>query len=110
MPLSASATFGFFVSLLTLLQTNVADEYRGRIFGALNTVQAIALLIGMIFASGLGDRLGVDPMLEVDAAFNILAGVLAFIMIRKVTKPAPSPKIEHAAHHDILEADTAMPY
>jgi len=101
---------GFFVSLLTLLQTNVADEYRGRIFGALNTVQAIAMLIGMIFASGLGDRLGVIQMLEVDAAFNILAGVLAFIMIRKVTKFAPSPKIEHAAHHDILEANTAMPY
>jgi hypothetical protein len=28
----------------------------------------------------------------------------------EITKPAPSPEIEHAAHHDILEADTAMPY
>lgn len=101
---------GFFISLLTLLQSNVADEYRGRIFGALNAVQAIAMLFGMILASGLGDRLGVVPMLEVDAAFNILAGVLAFILIRKVAKPVPSPEIELATEHAILEADTAMPY
>ncbi len=95
------AAIGFFVSLLTLLQSNVDDEYRGRIFGALNTVQAIAMLFGMILASGLGDHLGVITMLEVDAAFNILAdaafnilaGVLAFVMIRKVEKPAPDVKL-----------------
>ena len=88
----------------------MADEYRGRIFGALNAVQAIAMLFGMILASGLRDRLGVVPMLEVDAAFNILAGVLAFILIRKVAKPVPSPEIELVTEHGILEADTAMPY
>ena len=87
------AAIGFFVSLLTLLQSNVDDEYRGRIFGALNTVQAIAMLFGMVLASGLGDHLGVITMLEVDAAFNILAGVLAFVMIRKVEKPAPNVKL-----------------
>ncbi|HLQ27980.1 MAG TPA: hypothetical protein VK140_01930 [Ktedonobacteraceae bacterium] len=46
-------------------------------------------------------------MLEVDAAFNILAGVLAFVMIRKVEKPAPG--VELAAREGILEADTVMP-
>ncbi len=84
----------------------MADEYRGRIFGALNTVQAITMLFGMILASGLGDRIGIIPMLEVDAAFNILAGILAFIMIRNVAVPEPSPEIELAMQNDILEADT----
>ncbi len=46
-------------------------------------------------------------MLEVDAAFNILAGVLAFVMIRKVEKPAPD--VELAAREGIFEADTVMP-
>jgi MFS family permease len=97
------AIIGFFVSLMTLLQSNVADEYRGRIFGALNTVQAITMLFGMILASGLGDRIGIIPMLEVDGAFNILAGILAFFMIRKGAIPAPVPEIELAMQNDILE-------
>src|SRR5258708_37025925 len=84
------AAIGFFVCLLTPLPSNVDDEYRGRIFGALNTVQAITMLFGMILASGLGDHLGVIMMLQVDAAFNILAGVLAFVMIRKFEKPPPN--------------------
>jgi MFS family permease len=102
------AVIGFFVSMLTLLQSNVADEYRGRVFGALNTVQAITMLFGMILASGLADRIGIIPMLEVDAAFNILAGILAFFMIRKGAKPAPVPVVEPAELHEILEADTAI--
>jgi hypothetical protein len=65
------------------------------------------MLFGMILATGLGDHLGVITMLEVDAAFNILAGVLAFVMIRKVEKPTPD--VELAARESILEADTVMP-
>jgi MFS family permease len=102
------AVIGFFVSMLTLLQSNVADEYRGRVFGALNTVQAITMLFGMILASGLADRIGIIPMLEVDAVFNILAGILAFFMIRKVAIPAPVPGVEPGELHEILEADTAI--
>jgi predicted MFS family arabinose efflux permease len=100
------AVIGFFVSMITLLQSNVADEYRGRIFGALNTVQAIAMLFGMILASGLGDRIGIIPMLELDACFNILAGIRAFFMIRKGNNPAPEPKLEVIAQNDLLEPDT----
>ncbi len=101
------AVIGFFVSMLTLLQSNVADAYRGRIFGALNTLQAITMLFGMILASGLGDRLGIIPLLEMDAGFNILAGILAFIMIRKGTVPAPKSEIELTAEHNLLEVDKA---
>ncbi len=102
------AAIGFFVSLITLLQSNVADEYRGRIFGALNTIQAIAMLFGMMLASGLGDRIGIIPMLEVDAAFNILAGILAFLMIRKGVMLAPVPEVEPVELNVIQEADTAI--
>jgi MFS family permease len=89
-----------------LLQSNVADEYRGRIFGALNTVQAIAMLFGMILASGLGDCIGIIPMLELDAGFNILAGILALFMIRNGNKPVSAPEIEVIAQNDLLEPDT----
>lgn len=101
-----AAVIGFFVSMITLLQSNVSDEYRGRIFGALNTVQAIAMLFGMILASGLGDRIGITPMLELDAGFNILAGILAFFMIRNGNKSVPEPEVEAITQSDLLEPDT----
>ena len=100
------AVIGFFVSMITLLQSNVSDEYRGRIFGALNTVQAIAMLFGMILASGLGDRIGIIPMLELDACFNILAGILAFFLIRNAHKTVPEPEIEVIVQSELLEPDT----
>jgi MFS family permease len=102
------AIIGFFVSMITLLQSNVIDEYRGRIFGALNTVQAIAMLLGMILASGLGDRIGIIPMIEFDAGFNILAGILAFFMIRNTNKAAPESEIEVVAQNDLLEPGTVV--
>ncbi len=96
---------GFFVSMITLLQSNVTDQYRGRIFGALNTVQATAMLFGMILASGLGDRIGIIPTIEFDACFNILAGVLAFFMIRKGNRSESEPEVEAVTECDLAKPD-----
>jgi MFS family permease len=82
---------GFFIPMITLLQTTVANEYQGRIFGALSAIQAIALLIGMGTASGLGDRIGIAPMLLFDAGFNIVAALLTFALIRVALLPAQPP-------------------
>jgi MFS family permease len=82
---------GFFIPMITLLQTNVANHYQGRIFGALSAVQAVAMLIGMGLASGLGDRIGIVPLLFIDASVNILAALLAFALVRVSIQPSPSP-------------------
>ncbi len=88
---AGAGAVGFFIPMLTLLQTNVANEYQGRIFGALSAIQAIAMLIGMGMASGLGDGIGIVPMLLIDAGFNILAALLAFVLIRVSLQPARPP-------------------
>ena len=85
-----ASVIGFFVSQITLLQTSVANEYQGRVFGAFGAVQAISMLVGMILASSLGDRIGIVPMMLVDAACNLLAALLAFALIRPAL-PADSP-------------------
>jgi len=82
---------GFFIPMLTLLQTTVANEYQGRIFGALSAIQAIAMLIGMGMASGLGDHFGIVPMMLTDAGFNMVAALLAFVLIRVSIQPAQPP-------------------
>jgi|SRR5579883_102428 len=102
-----ASAIGFFVSQITLLQSHVANEYQGRVFGAFGALQAISMLVGMVLASGLGDRLGIVPMMLVDAACNLLAALLAFVLIRRALPTgSPSPRVEErgdeAAPGDIL--------
>lgn len=73
---------GTFVSMQTLLQQSVADSYRGRLFGTLNTTISVFMLVGMLLASGMGAQLGVVPLLEVAGIFTFLAGLVALAMLR----------------------------
>lgn len=86
-----SAAFG--ASYSTLLQSIVEDEYRGRIFGALNTTFALLMLGGMGLASVAGDVLGIVPVINIQGYGYVLAGVLALALLRRVqmiSPPAPS--------------------
>ena len=49
------------------------------------------MLPGMGTASGLGDRIGIVPLMLIDAGFNILVALLTFALIRVALAPAPSP-------------------
>ncbi len=74
---------GFFVTVQTLLQKGVADEYRGRVFGAFGTTNALLMLIGMGIASSLGDTLGVVILLDIAGGLFLLAVVLAMLTLQK---------------------------
>jgi Na+/melibiose symporter-like transporter len=60
----------------TLLQTLVADEFRGRVFGSIGAVGSLSVLIGAGLAGALGDRLGIVATLTIDGATYLLAGTL----------------------------------
>jgi len=81
---------GYLTGMTTLLQESVADAYRGRVFGAYATTSALAQLGGMALAGALGDRLGVLPLLNVQASVYLVAGVLALVLLRGATTGAPS--------------------
>ena len=72
----------FFVATQTLIQSHVADEYRGRVAGALGTTTALMSLFGMLIASALGDRVGAVVLLDSSGSLTALAGVIAMIMLR----------------------------
>jgi MFS family permease len=72
---------GFMSGVNTLLQTAVVDQYRGRVFGALGTTQALLMLIGTLAAGMLGDRLGVVTMLNIQGGGYVLAGCAALILL-----------------------------
>jgi predicted MFS family arabinose efflux permease len=69
----------------TLLQLAVADAYRGRVFGALNTTAALVGLAGVWLAGIFGDILGIVPMLSVAGGITLLAGLIALVILPKGT-------------------------
>ena len=73
------------VSAYTLLQTNAERSHHGRVFGSLGTTGALCMLLGQGIASGLGDRLGVVPMLSAGSVIRILASLIVLVMLRGAT-------------------------
>jgi MFS family permease len=79
---------GTMTSSYTLLQMAVADEYRGRIFGAIGTTGALFMLSGTILAGFLGDHVGVVTVLNTQGVVYVLAGVFALVTLFHVNVKA----------------------
>jgi MFS family permease len=82
---------GMFVSVDTLLQQNVADRYRGRIFGAYGATAGLAVLTGQALASMFGDRIGIIPVLDMMGLAYLLAGLLALLLLRRTAAATRAP-------------------
>lgn len=74
----------FFITEQTLLQSAVADEYRGRVLGAYGTTSSLFYITGIGCGSVLGGLLGVVGALDIAGALFALAGVVALLMLRGV--------------------------
>lgn len=83
---------GYLVSQQTLLHSGVPDAYRGRVFGAWDTTSALLRLGGMGLAGGLGDVLGLLPLLYLMGGLRLLSGVVAAVAF-----PAPAHGVTPAA-------------
>lgn len=62
----------------SLVQQHTTDAFRGRVFGALRSVQGLALLIGLAIGGVLGDSIGLVPVLSASAGVRVIGGVVAF--------------------------------
>ena len=83
---------GLGVSLQTLLQGSVPDRYRGRVFGAFGTTNALLVLIGLGLGSTLGGRVGVVTMLDVAGILFIIASVISLVLLpAALSADIPSP-------------------
>jgi sugar phosphate permease len=93
MGLVGIAVMGWAVSAPTLLQMSVADCYRGRVFGTLNTTTALMSLCGMGLAGALGDLIDIVPILNIAGGLYLLSAIVALAMLRG----AKSPQLEVAS-------------
>jgi hypothetical protein len=76
------------ITFRTWIQNHSPEDYRGRVFGGLETFNAILMLIGMGFASGVGDIIGISTTLYISAGIYIISGILAIIILQKVEPSA----------------------
>jgi len=82
----------FMVSEATMLQSGVADQYRGRVMGSYGMALALTMLIGMGVGSALGDWLGVVPLLDLVSGLYVLAGVIVLALVGGY-QPAAAPAL-----------------
>ncbi|MFD1735929.1 MFS transporter [Bacillus salitolerans] len=69
----------FLVSIESLLQETVDENYRGRFYGAYGTVIGIAVISGMLLSGLLEKSIGVVPALNVAAILLIGSGIFYFL-------------------------------
>lgn len=78
---AGATVVGWFVGAQTLLQKWVPDSYRGRVFGAYETTQALLLLGGMGLAAVLAAPLGAVLVLSAVGTLYVLTGVVAWVAL-----------------------------
>jgi MFS family permease len=73
-------------SLPTLVQTGVPDSHRGRVFGTLGTTNDALMLVGILLATGLGDRLGPLVFFHAVGIAYLAAGALVLLVGSSVAR------------------------
>ena len=71
------------------LQTSAPEAYLGRVFGILGTAMGVFMLAGTLIAGTVSNTLGVIPVLNLQAAGKLLAGVLALALLSRL------PRLSH---------------
>lgn len=74
---------GFGAGYNTLLQTHVADAYRGRVFGTFNLTTSLFTLIGIAIVGVAGDAIGIVPVINVQAYVYLLMGLGCLLLLRE---------------------------
>jgi Na+/melibiose symporter-like transporter len=76
---------------MTLFQRHTTDSHRGRVFGILSLVRAVAMVVGTTAAGLLGGSLGIVPVLAYQGVGYVAAGCMvlaAAVATRASTKVA----------------------
>jgi MFS family permease len=97
MVLAGAPVTTYMAGQYAIVQSQTADAYRGRVFGALGSVNGIAALSGLALGGVLGDRIGIVAVLSAGALLRMLGGLIALILLpRDERDEAAAPEIEVA--------------
>ncbi len=82
---------------MTLIQREVADSHRGRVFGALGAVEGAAIVAGTIAAGLLGQIAGIIGVLAAQGAGYVIAGLAVIIALRGQAVAGDRPEADRTA-------------
>jgi MFS family permease len=98
--------------LITLFQRSSEDSYRGRVFGAISTLEGVTILAGTLGAGYLSRFAGIIAVLAIQGGGYVVAGLAMLIWLR--AEPAPSGNDHRAAEarghgeHALVGADEGI--
>ncbi|HKB48622.1 MAG TPA: MFS transporter, partial [Ktedonobacterales bacterium] len=70
----------------SLTQATAPEAYRGRIFGVVGMMAGLLGLLGTIAAGTITDHLGVVPVLNIQGAGYVVAGLLVLLLLPRATR------------------------
>ena len=76
--------------LITLFQRNSEDAYRGRVFGAISAVEGVTILAGTLGAGYLSRLAGIIPVLAIQGAGYVVAGLVMLVWLAGNAEPPRS--------------------
>jgi len=79
--LAGPCAVGIGASYLTLMQSNVPDAYRGRVFSTFSLTESLVAPVGILIA-GLGDTVGIVPIINIQGYAYILVGIGCLLLLR----------------------------
>lgn len=82
----------------TVIQSEVEDRFRGRVFGSFMTTQALSVLLGTVLAGATADTLGVGTVINIQGVGYVIAGLIFLWMFSRRSAQtqisAPAPEME----------------
>ena len=76
--------------LITLFQRNSEDSYRGRMFGAVSGLEGVTVLAGTLGAGYLSRFVGIIPVLAIQGAGYVVAGLVMLAWLKDGAEPPKS--------------------
>jgi MFS family permease len=71
------------VGLITVLQALTPPTHLGRVYAAYETSSGLLQAVGVVVAGALADRIGVAPILDLQALLYVGCGVAALFLLRE---------------------------
>jgi Na+/melibiose symporter-like transporter len=78
--------------LITLFQRSSEDSYRGRVFGALSTLEGVTILAGTLGAGYLSRFAGIIGVLAIQGGGYVVAGLAMLIWLKDSVGPEADPR------------------
>ncbi len=89
-----------FAGMVTLFQTETPDAARGRVYGALTTVQNLVMLATTFAAGAAAQPLGIIPVISVQGVVHVLVGLTVLLALRGRPSTTPTAVSDPAREPD----------